>query len=145
MSNNPTTASRVTFTQVCSFICAILTTFTVSCKEQPASKAVEAKVVKTDLVWKEFPFPKGIKIHSVLEDGQVLLTGDAWHGQPMSSYDLKGVTGPGPVTLLLEGKGSVGDPVVLVKYIERQELSNGEIRTLVRRHFGIKSTRFKDG
>jgi hypothetical protein len=142
MSTTTNTTSRVTFTQVCSFICTILlATLTISCKKEVVS--APAKVVKTDLVWKEVPLPEGIKIHSILKDGQVLLTGDAWQGRPMSSYDLHGVTGPGPVTLLLEGNGSVGDPVILVRYIEKQELSNGEVRTLVRRHFGIKSTCFK--
>lgn len=146
-TSNSTHNSRVTLTQACSFFCAIaMSFFAVSCGKKMTPVTLEdqgSKVVNSDLQWNERAL-KGLKIHSILSNGQVLLTGDAWHGLPLWGDDLKLMTGSkGDVILLLEGKASVGDSVILTTYIERQELASGEIRVVRRNHYGIKSIRFK--
>lgn len=144
-SNKDNNNSRVTFTQACSFICAIvIALFVISC-DNSGGRTEGSKVLKSELGWTDRgPLP-GLRIHSILSDKQVLLTGDAWMGLPIRDYDLKMITrSESSPVLLLEGKGSVGDPVILVSYIERQELESGEIRYFKRHHFGIKSTRFKE-
>jgi hypothetical protein len=129
---------------ICLFALAgfIACTFT-SCGQKQGGK--EASVVKRDLVWKEVSVPAEIKIHSIAADKEVLLTAAPWRGRPMTSYDLSYLVGPGPVTLFLEGQGSRGDNVTLIRYFERQVLSSGEIRTVPWRKFGIRSVARHNG
>lgn len=125
----------------------IVCTFFTSCDQKRVAEVGhgEATVVKSDVLWKEVSVPAEIKIHSISADKEVLLTAAPWHGRPMTSYDLSYLVGPGPVTLFLEGQGSRGDSVTLIRYFERQVLSSGEIRTVEWRKFGIRSAVRRNG
>ena len=138
-STNGTTARIV---EAGSLMCLMALAGFITCTFTPCGQkqgGKEATVVKRDLVWKEVSVPAEIKIHSISADKEVLLTAAPWYGRPMTSYDLSYLVGPGPVTLFLEGQGSRGDNVILIRYFERQVLSSGEIRTVPWRKFGIRS------
>ena len=127
--------SRVTLTQVCSFICMIVISLgLVSCDGD--APAPPAKVVDSQRVKVSKGAPEGLVIRHIFPDGSVLI------GKPeMSPMDCQIAARSGKFPdYKLEGLAKVNDPFIMIVELEKQRLSSGEVKVVTLGHY-VQSTR----